>query len=375
MAESRTGAPSEAELNQLPRWARVAFAARCARRVEWFFVRFWRGGPANIAMAVKSAIEFAEESARRGQFAVPLGSASSLEQAAVVHDDIDHAIEATQAATTGDKEAGATAAAMAASAAGRAAAVSHNASLSTRAAFNASAAAVVVVQKQVAVNLAGYYRQQSEMPNGEGNWQIEAEPSKIDAARSRMRMDFELLLKLACAEAWTDDTPVFPELCGALDEEADFPGASCFISYSTRDEGFVQTLFNRLKKDKVRVWYAPPEMMGGAKIREQIRQGIKAHDRLILVLSEHSMRSRWVQEELQQACLREAEERKQVLYPIRLIGMEAIDMWSAPDSVTGRDLAAEVREYYIQDFSRWGQPELFELAAVRLLAALRMSGK
>jgi hypothetical protein len=35
--------PSEEEIKQLPRWAIVAYAARCARRVEPLFVFFWPG--------------------------------------------------------------------------------------------------------------------------------------------------------------------------------------------------------------------------------------------------------------------------------------------------------------------------------------------
>ena len=44
MAE-RIEIPTEKEIKQLPRWAQVAFAARCARRVQPLFSMFWPDAP------------------------------------------------------------------------------------------------------------------------------------------------------------------------------------------------------------------------------------------------------------------------------------------------------------------------------------------
>jgi len=42
-----------------------------------------------------------------------------------------------------------------------------------------------------------------------------------------------------------------------------------------------------------------------------------------------------------------------VLFPIRLVPFETIRDWSAFDSEIGKDMAVEIREYHIPDFSNW----------------------
>jgi len=50
-------------LDRLPHWARVAFAARCARKVLPHFRDAWPGAPARRVGYLETAIEFAERSA------------------------------------------------------------------------------------------------------------------------------------------------------------------------------------------------------------------------------------------------------------------------------------------------------------------------
>jgi hypothetical protein len=55
--------PIREGLQGLPRWARVAFAARCARRVEPLFRQAWPDAPVELVEAVQRAVECAETSA------------------------------------------------------------------------------------------------------------------------------------------------------------------------------------------------------------------------------------------------------------------------------------------------------------------------
>jgi len=55
------------EIAQLPRWAIVAFAARCARRAQPIFELFW-AGPKKHKKAVANAVQVAERVALRGKF-------------------------------------------------------------------------------------------------------------------------------------------------------------------------------------------------------------------------------------------------------------------------------------------------------------------
>ena len=146
---------------------------------------------------------------------------------------------------------------------------------------------------------------------------------------------------------------------------------SCFISYSTRDEEFARRLYSRMRHEKLRVWFAPEDMKSGQKLYEQIERAIQLHDRLLLVLSESSMQSEWVTTEIQRARETEVREGRRKLFPITIVEFEKIKAWRRFDADTGKDLAREVREYFIPDFSDWKDHDAFEKAFERLLLDLR----
>jgi TIR domain-containing protein/pentapeptide repeat protein len=69
---------------------------------------------------------------------------------------------------------------------------------------------------------------------------------------------------------------------------------SCFISYSSKDQEFVERLHADLQNKGVRCWFAPEDLQIGDKLRITIDESIRLHDKLLLVLSEHSLMSDWV---------------------------------------------------------------------------------
>jgi hypothetical protein len=88
------------------------------------------------------------------------------------------------------------------------------------------------------------------------------------------------------------------------------------------------------------------------------------------VLSEASLQSEWGMTELRKA--RQAERRSErKLFPVRLVGMETLRDWECFDADSGKDLAVELREYFIPDFSHWKEHDSFEAAFARLLKDLR----
>jgi uncharacterized protein YjbI with pentapeptide repeats len=146
---------------------------------------------------------------------------------------------------------------------------------------------------------------------------------------------------------------------------------SCFISYSTRDEEFARRLYSRMRDEKLRVWFAPEDVKGGEKLFEQIERAIQVHDRLLIVLSERSLESKWVMTEIRRARKVELRENRRKLFPIRLVDYETLQAWECFDADTGEDLASEVRQYFIPDFSNWKEHDAFEKAFERLLRDLR----
>ena len=99
-------------------------------------------------------------------------------------------------------------------------------------------------------------------------------------------------------------------------------------------------------------WFAPHDVQGGRKLHEQINQAIEVDDRRLLILSEASIASPWVEHEIRRARRKEVQEKRQVLFPIRLASYGTLHDWECFDADTGKDLATEIREYYIRTSQR-----------------------
>lgn len=146
---------------------------------------------------------------------------------------------------------------------------------------------------------------------------------------------------------------------------------SCFISYSSKDQEFVERLHADLQQKGVRCWFAPEDVRGGRKLLDQIDQAIRLHERVLLVLSHESMKSEWVKTEIARARKREIEEKRQILFPIRLVEFEVLRNWECFDSDTGKDSAREIREYFVPDFRDWRNYKSYQDAFKRLLSDLQ----
>jgi uncharacterized protein YjbI with pentapeptide repeats len=146
---------------------------------------------------------------------------------------------------------------------------------------------------------------------------------------------------------------------------------SCFISYSFADQDFAERLHSDLQNKGVRCWFAPHDMQSGKKLHEQIDHAIRLHDKLLLLLSPHSMESEWVRTEIAKAREREVRENRRVLFPIRLAPFETLSEWECFDADSGKDSAREIREYFIPDFSNWKNHDSYQEAFQRLISDLK----
>jgi uncharacterized protein YjbI with pentapeptide repeats len=142
---------------------------------------------------------------------------------------------------------------------------------------------------------------------------------------------------------------------------------SCFISYSSEDQSFSERLHGDLQSKGVRCWFAPEDLKIGAEIRVGIDESIRLHDKLLLVLSETSVKSRWVEQEVETALTREREQHRTMLFPIRLDDtvMKINTGWPA--------LIKNTRN--IGDFRKWGNLESYQIAFDRLLRDLKAEEK
>jgi hypothetical protein len=92
-----------------------------------------------------------------------------------------------------------------------------------------------------------------------------------------------------------------------------------FISYASQDQAFAERLYTDLQNKGVRYWYAPEDMKIGDEFRSRIDASIPLHDRLFLILSVHSIKSRWVQKEVGTAFEKEEKDDRLALFPNKIL--------------------------------------------------------
>jgi len=93
---------------------------------------------------------------------------------------------------------------------------------------------------------------------------------------------------------------------------------SCFISYSTKNQDFADRMYADLQNRGVRCWFAPHDMKIGGKMLDEIDTAIRLRDKVLLILSEHSIKSDWVEDEVSKAFAEERRRGQTVLFPVRL---------------------------------------------------------
>jgi hypothetical protein len=135
----------------------------------------------------------------------------------------------------------------------------------------------------------------------------------------------------------------------------------CFISYSVKDEDFAARLYADLQNKGVRCWFAPHDLPIGAKILDGIDEAIRLREKVLLILSEHSIKSDWVEDEVTTAFEEERKRGKPMLFPIRL-----------DDTVidTHEAWAAKLRARNIGDFRNWKDHDKYMSSLERVLRDL-----
>ncbi len=106
-----------------------------------------------------------------------------------------------------------------------------------------------------------------------------------------------------------------------------------FISYSSRDKKFVTWLINRLKAEGLDVWIDMQRIAVGDTIVEKLNEGLESASYLIAILSENSVSSLWVRDELGYAFFREKTKQPLTILPV------VIDACVLPPLLVGRKFA------------------------------------
>lgn len=93
-------------------------------------------------------------------------------------------------------------------------------------------------------------------------------------------------------------------------------GIKVFISHSSADKQFVRGLAVDLSATGMQPWLDEWEILGGESIVEKVGVGIEDADLMIVVLSQHAISSRWVENEWQAKYWTEVNERRVAVIPV-----------------------------------------------------------
>jgi uncharacterized protein YjbI with pentapeptide repeats len=136
---------------------------------------------------------------------------------------------------------------------------------------------------------------------------------------------------------------------------------SCFISHSSKDDEFAHRIHADLQNKGVRCWFAPHDLPIGDKILDALDAAIRLRDKVVLILSEHSIKSGWVEDEVTAGFEEEKKRGQIVLFPIRLdeAVMNTKEAW-----------AAKLRARNIGDFRKWKDHDAYKESLARVLRDL-----
>lgn len=135
-----------------------------------------------------------------------------------------------------------------------------------------------------------------------------------------------------------------------------------FISYSRTDNNFVDKVEAQLDKLGVRYWRDVHHATAGP-LEKQVDMAIRHNPTVLLILSESSVNSDWVEHEVRKARELAKELGRDVLCPVALDNSWKSSPWP-------KHLMEQVMEYNILDFSQWKDKSVFEKQFRKLIDGL-----
>lgn len=91
-----------------------------------------------------------------------------------------------------------------------------------------------------------------------------------------------------------------------------------FISYSHHDKDLVDRIVAGLKEDGHDIWMDSLRLKPGDNISAKVEEGLSQAEALIVVISENSFRSQWVQQEFAAIALQQISKRERRIIPVKL---------------------------------------------------------
>jgi uncharacterized protein YjbI with pentapeptide repeats len=140
---------------------------------------------------------------------------------------------------------------------------------------------------------------------------------------------------------------------------------NCFISYAARDFEFAEKLYTDLQNQGVRCWFASDDMKIGDTTWDSIYHYIRMRDNVLIILSEDSISSNWIENEVNAALAEENKRKKPIFIPIR------IDPAILDCDLSWAEYINKTRNIF--DFSNWKDHDAYQQAFDNLLDDLKIS--
>ncbi len=137
-----------------------------------------------------------------------------------------------------------------------------------------------------------------------------------------------------------------------------------FISYSHANSNFVDKIETKLNDNGIRFWRDIHDATAG-RLETQIDRAIRHNPTVLLILSEHSTNSDWVEHEARLARKLEKGINRDVLCPIALDDSWKTCHW--PERIK-----EQIMEYNILDFSNWEDDDELDAMFKKLIDGLDM---
>jgi hypothetical protein len=138
---------------------------------------------------------------------------------------------------------------------------------------------------------------------------------------------------------------------------------SCFLCYDRRDETLARRLHADLQDQGVRCWFKPKMLDEEIEQHFQINNHLHLQEKKLLLLSQYSLNSSWVIEEIRQALEKEMRQQRPILFLVcvdRSV-LEMAQVWAAKMR----------RACYTANFTEWANPQVYQRIFERLLQDLR----
>jgi len=147
---------------------------------------------------------------------------------------------------------------------------------------------------------------------------------------------------------------------------------SCIISHSTRDRKFVERLYADLQTQGIRCWLCPDTLKSNRYIDQHFDRTTQCCEKMLLIVSETSMKGEWLKSTVIKGVQREAREGQHLLFPVSLVRESKLDEWDLTDQESGRNLGRELRKNFIPSFYGWEHDnDLYGRVLSQLVAALK----